>query len=62
MAFELNDNGIDVAFLPELLSDVCADSLIKMGNIESLISNIASPQKQIRFQKISNMGLSKPIA
>ena len=32
MAFELNDNGIDVAFLPELLSDVCADSLIRMGN------------------------------
>lgn len=32
MAFELNDNGFDVAFLPELLSNVCADSLIRIGN------------------------------
>lgn len=33
MAFELNNNGIDVAFLPELLSEICADSLIRIGNI-----------------------------
>ena len=32
MAFELNDNGFDVAFLPELLSNICADSLIRIGN------------------------------
>lgn len=31
MAFELNENGFDVAFLLELESYVCADSLIKKG-------------------------------
>ena len=33
MAFELNRHGIDVAFLPELQFDTCADSLIKTGNV-----------------------------
>ena len=33
MAFELNANGIDVAFLPELLNETSADSLIKVGNV-----------------------------
>ena len=33
MAFELNNNGIDVAFLPELLNETCADCLIKTGNV-----------------------------
>ena len=32
MAFELNNNGFDVAFLPELLSETCADSLIRIGD------------------------------
>lgn len=33
MAFELNENGFDVAFLPELLNEVCADSLIRNGQV-----------------------------
>lgn len=33
MAFELNDNGFEVAFLPESLTDVCADSLIRNGRV-----------------------------
>lgn len=33
MAFDLNDNGFDVAFLSELQSDVCADSLIRNGQL-----------------------------
>lgn len=32
MAFELNDNGFDVAFLPELKRDISADSLIRKGS------------------------------
>ena len=33
MAFELNNNGIDVVFLPELPYDTSADSLIKVGSV-----------------------------
>lgn len=33
MAFDLNENGFDVAFLPELLNGVCADSLIRNGRV-----------------------------
>ena len=33
MAYDLNNNGFDVVFLPELKSDVCADSLISDGRI-----------------------------
>ena len=33
MAYDLNNNGFDVVFLPELKSDVCADSLISDGKI-----------------------------
>ena len=33
MAFELNNNGIDVVFLPEPPYDISADSLIKIGNV-----------------------------
>ena len=32
MAFELNRQGYDIVFLPELTSETSADSLIKIGN------------------------------
>lgn len=33
MAFDLNNNGFDVAFLPELVGGICADSLIRNGQV-----------------------------
>lgn len=36
MAYELNEVGISVVFLPELDDVVCSDSLIKMGKIYRL--------------------------
>ena len=46
MAFELNKQGYDVAFLPELNEGTCADSLIKNGKVFKLAdSNIASLKK-----------------
>ena len=37
MAFELNEEGYDVAFLPELSEGTCADSLIKSGGIYKIV-------------------------
>ena len=33
MAFELNEAGFDVAFIPEIENGTCADSLIRTGKI-----------------------------
>ena len=60
MAFELNDNGFDVAFLPELLSNVCADSLIRIGNDYRIADfKYCITKNQTRFPKTLNMDLSK---
>ena len=37
MAFELNEAGFDVAFLPELLNETCADCLLNFGKIYKIV-------------------------
>ena len=46
MAFELNEAGFDVAFIPEIENGTCADSLIRVGKtVDWPISNTASPKR-----------------
>lgn len=66
MAFDLNDNGFDVVFLPELLNDVCADSLIRNGQVFKIADfkycvtskiNTLSIDLEHGFQQASNIVL-----
>lgn len=69
MAFDLNNNGYDVAFLPELLSEICADSLLKNGKVFKIAdfkycvtskANTLSVDLKHGFEQANNVVLKLP--
>lgn len=69
MAFDLNNNGYDVAFLPELLSEICADSLLKNGKVFKIAdfkycvtskANTLSVDLKQGFEQANNVVLKLP--